>query len=161
MNVSEKLSDRIVSFETIEHTTKYKEMLNEFSRVLKPDGIAFISTPNFLINSPSGKIVNPFHTQEFVYDELKEVLQDVFSNVKIYGQKFSRYDNEKANKFGKTIYSFFNIIGIRKFIPYGIKNRVSLFFTGKTFYPSPDDFSMVTSVDEINKCTTFFCICKK
>src|SRR5258705_1094653 len=88
--------DKIVSFETIEHTTEYERMLREFWRVLKPGGIAFISTPNFPINSPSGKVLNPYHTQEFTYDELKGVLGNIFADVTIKGQKYSGQENRKT-----------------------------------------------------------------
>lgn len=158
---SENYFDKIVSFETIEHTTKFKEMLKEFHRVSKPGGIAFISTPNFPVNSPTGKVLNPYHTQEFTYVELKTLLNEIFSDVKITGQKYSRYDDGKVNKSGKFIFSFFNIIGIRKFTPFSIKNKVSLFFTKKPFYPVPEDFTLVSDERDLLKCKTFFCICRK
>ena len=161
LSYSDNYFDKIVSFETIEHTTKYKEMLQEFYRVLKPGGIAFISTPNFPVNSPSGKVLNPYHTQEFTLAELKYLLEEIFSNVKITGQKYSRYDNPKVNKSGKFIYSFFNIPGIRKFTPFSVKNRVAKFFTKKPFYPVPEDFSLATDEKTLLKCKTFFCICRK
>ena len=153
--------DKIVSFETIEHTTKFREMLQEFHRVLKPGGTAFISTPNFPVNSPTGKILNPYHSQEFTYAELRRILENIFGDVKITGQKYARYDGGKVNRFGKFVHWFFNIIGIRKFTPFAVKNRVSLFFTGKPFYPVPDDFLLVTDAKSILKCKTFFCICRK
>jgi ubiquinone/menaquinone biosynthesis C-methylase UbiE len=152
--------DKIVSFETIEHTTEYRKMLKEFYRVLKPGGIAFISTPNFPINSPSGKVTNPYHTQEFTYPELDTILKEVFPQVEITGQKYSRYDNGKTNSFGKFIEWGFNIIGVRK-LPYAIKNGVAKFFIKKTFYPGADDFTMVKDMPAIVKCKTFFCICRK
>ncbi len=161
LSYNDNYFDKIVSFETIEHTAKYKEMLQEFHRVLKPGGIAFISTPNFPVNSPTGKVLNPYHTQEFTYAELKLLLGENFSNTKITGQKYSRFDKGKVNRSGKIIYSFFNIIGIRKFTPFSIKNRVSNFFTGKPFYPVPEDFSLVTDEKMMLKCKTFFCICRK
>jgi SAM-dependent methyltransferase len=158
---NENYFDKIVSFETIEHTTKYKEMLQEFQRVLKPDGIAFISTPNFPVSSPTGKLLNPYHTQEFTYKELKTILGEIFRTVKITGQKYSRYDDGRVSKIGKLIYSFFNIIGIRKYTPYSVKNRIALFFTKKPFYPIPQDFTLVSDEENILKCKTFFCICRK
>jgi ubiquinone/menaquinone biosynthesis C-methylase UbiE len=149
----------VVSFETIEHTDQYKKMIEELARVLKTDGIAFISTPNFPVNSPSGKVINPYHTQEFTYDELDSILKEVFSEATIMGQKYSRYDgNDK--KSGKIIEWFFNIIGIRK-LPYKIKTGVSKFFTGKPFYPTENDFTMVSEMKMILRCKTFFCICRK
>lgn len=152
--------DKIASFETIEHTTQYREMISEFLRVLKPGGIAFISTPNFPVNSPSGKVTNPYHTQEFTYDELQHILTGIFPAVKITGQKYSRYDSGKAPGIGKAIEFFFGIIGIRK-LPYSIKDKVSRFFTRKPFYPEADDYTMVEDKSEALKCKTFFCICRK
>lgn len=152
--------DKIVSFETIEHTEYYLEMLREFFRALKPGGLLFLSTPNFLVNSPSGVVTNPYHTQEFTYDELKKMLYDVFTDIKIKGQKYSRYDDATVPKFGKTIEWFFAIKGIRK-LPYNIKNGVSRLFIKKPFYPSSGDYTMVDDKETILKCKTFFCICRK
>jgi ubiquinone/menaquinone biosynthesis C-methylase UbiE len=152
--------DKIVSFETIEHTTQYKEMIREFFRVLKPGGTAFISTPNFPVNSPTGEVLNPYHTQEFTFDELKQILEEVFPDVKMMGQKYSRYDSGKVPRIGKLVDFFFNIIGIRK-LPYKVKNAVSSFFTGKPFYPQPDDYTMVENKEALLKCKTFFCVCRK
>jgi ubiquinone/menaquinone biosynthesis C-methylase UbiE len=157
---SDKSFDKVVSFETIEHTTLYKKMMNEFSRVLKDEGVAFISTPNIRVNSPDGKILNPFHTQEFTYDELRIALESNFRMVNIFGQKYSRYDNGNVNKSGKFIDAFFNIIGIRK-MPYSIKTGISGFFTGKPFYPTVEDFSIVSEKEDVLLCKTFFCICTK
>lgn len=152
--------DKIVSFETIEHTTKYVEMLAEFHRVLKPGGIAFISTPNFPVNSPGGKVVNPYHTQEFTYDELKGILEKQFPSVEIKGQRYSRYDDGTVSKFGKFIEWGFGIIGIRK-LPYSIKTGVSNFFIKRPFYPTENDFSMVVDKKNIIACKTFYCLCRK
>jgi ubiquinone/menaquinone biosynthesis C-methylase UbiE len=160
LGYSDAYFDKIVSFETIEHTTQYEKMIKEFYRVLKPGGTAFISTPNFPVNSPSGKVVNPYHTQEFTYDEIKSILEAVFPSVKIFGQRYSRYDDGKVNKSGLLIAWFFGIIGIRK-LPYGIKNSVSRLFTGKSFYPTAEDYRIVSEKALILRCTTFFCICQK
>ena len=40
--------DLVVSFETIEHHDKHEEMLQEIKRVLKPDGILILSSPEKL-----------------------------------------------------------------------------------------------------------------
>jgi ubiquinone/menaquinone biosynthesis C-methylase UbiE len=153
--------DRIVSFETIEHTTEYMAMLKEFYRVLKPGGIAFISTPNFPVNSPGGEVVNPYHTQEFTYDQLSGVLSQVFQDVSIAGQKYSRYESGKVPRIGKLIERAFNkIIGVRK-LPYAVKNGVYKTFTGESFYPKAEHFTLTTDPQELLKCKTFFCTCRK
>lgn len=152
--------DKIVSFETIEHTTKYREMLLELNRVLKSDGVAFISTPNILINSPKGFVENPYHTQEWQFHELEEILNNAFDEVKIFGQKYSRYDDPAIPKVGMALETVLTQRLIRR-LPTDLKNRVANLVIGKRFYPQSDDFSLVSDPNEIVKCQTFFCICKK
>jgi ubiquinone/menaquinone biosynthesis C-methylase UbiE len=152
--------DKVVSFETIEHTTEYMAMLKEFYRVLKSGGVAIISTPNFLINSPKGYIQNPYHTQEFVLDELRNILQSVFDNVQIYGQKYSRYENPATPGAGKLMEFVLKIKGIRK-LPVSVKNKISRMVIKKQFYPGEDDFTLTADEKSIVKCQTFFCLCKK
>lgn len=152
--------DKVVSFETIEHTTAYREMLREFARVLKRTGTAIISTPNFLINSPKGFIENPYHTQEFVYDELLGLLKEVFEDVTIYAQKYNRYaKGQPAKKFGRIVEWVLKIKGIRK-LPLSFKNKMAKVFIGKSFYPDENDYCLINDKAGIVKCQTFFCICK-
>ncbi len=153
--------DVLVSFETIEHSTKYHAIVQEFYRVLKPGSRAFISTPNFPVNSPSGKVTNPYHTQEFTYNELKSLLIAVFPEVEIMGQKFNRPRRGVRGFAGRLIYWLFNLRGLRKIAPHSVKNGLSKFFSGHSFYPVPDEFKMTTNHSEILRCKTFFCVCRK
>ncbi len=150
--------DVIVSFETIEHTTMFNEMLSEFKRVIKPTGTIYISTPNIVINSPKGIVTNPFHTQEFDYNELKNVLNSIFSKVTISGQSYIRY--EKGYQLGKTVEKILYLKGVRK-IPIKTQNNIMKFFIGKQIYPNSGDYKMKRDVESILKSKTFFCICKK
>ena len=154
--------DKLVSFETIEHTTKYREMLAEFSRVLKPGGSAFISTPNFPINSPRGLATNPYHTQEFEYDELLGVLSEAFDTVRILGQHYKRYRYDRGLNYSlarlaeRTMYWR----GVRK-LPIALQDKVISTLIDKPMYPSREDYEMTASEDEIRTCKTFFAICEK
>lgn len=153
--------DKIVSFETIEHTTEYKAMLSEFSRVLKNQGTAFISTPNFLINSPSGIVTNPYHTQEFVYEELESILSEAFGSFEIFGQKYIRYaDQGKGNKIGKITEQILYQRGIRK-IPIALQDNIMKSISPTPMHPLPEDYAMVKGIDDIIKCKTFFAVCRK
>ena len=79
--------DIVVSFETIEHHNQHKAMIQEIKRVLKPDGILIISSPDKHEYSdvPGGK--NPYHVKELYYDEFRSLLETYFCNVNIYGQR--------------------------------------------------------------------------
>ena len=79
--------DIIVSFEVIEHIAEYRRYLEEMSCLLKPEGILIISTPNKRYSSPnSEKPENPFHVIEFRLSEFRKLMEEYFSEVKIYGQ---------------------------------------------------------------------------
>lgn len=154
--------DVVVSFETIEHTTEYSKMISEFKRILKQNGVAIISTPNILINSPTGQIVNKFHTQEWNYEELLSILSEHFSEVTIFGQEFARYRNSEGrttNKFSKLIENLLYSRGVRK-IPIKIQDKIMKAISGKTMYPLPEDYRLVQDVSRIKACRTFFAVCK-
>ena len=153
--------DLITSFETIEHTTKYNDMLHEFKRILNDQGQLILSTPNIIINSPDGIVKNPFHTQEFQYNELLTILNAIFNEVKIYGQKYIRYEKQSLkNRLAKSVESILYTRGIRK-IPIQIQNRIMQFIIKKDMYPTIEDYQMVEGENEIIKCKTFVVVCKK
>ncbi len=151
--------DKIVSFETIEHTGQYQSMAAEFARVLKPGGLLILSTPNREVSSPDGVIVNPYHIQEFTFDELKQILGAVFPSVEQSGQRYSRYDKGKpvGKFFEKLLLSF----GIRKF-PYSWRSGFMKLFFGYPLYPRDTDFLQERDIARAKKeCPVQFAICKK
>lgn len=82
--------DVIVSFETIEHVSQklQQAFLRECARVLKPDGILIMSTPNKEIYSDRYNYFNEYHVHEFYYEEFLHFLQQKFAHVKVYNQAF-------------------------------------------------------------------------
>lgn len=152
----DKEFDIVVSFETIEHTTKFNELIKEFNRVVKPNGIIYISTPNKLINSPKGIVINPFHTQEWYYDELKTIIGNHFKNFEFYAQKYTRY--KKGFSFAKFLEWSLNQRGIRK-LPLKFKDSLMRLFGQEQLFPSENDFGLVSRPEEIVKCKTFFIVC--
>jgi 2-polyprenyl-3-methyl-5-hydroxy-6-metoxy-1,4-benzoquinol methylase len=144
--------DVVVSFETIEHTTAFNEMITEFKRVIKKGGKLFISTPNRLINSPSGIVTNPYHTQEWYYKEFVELLEVHFDTYQLFGQKYTRYNNSSlAEKVENLLY----MRGIRK-IPIIIQDYIMNAFGQPSMYPTENDYDMVLDPSEILQCKTFF-----
>jgi ubiquinone/menaquinone biosynthesis C-methylase UbiE/peptidoglycan hydrolase CwlO-like protein len=81
--------DIVTSFETIEHHDKHQEMMLEIKRVLKPQGILIISSPNRLTYSDEPNYSNPFHVKELYYNELVSLLNSHFQYTKIYGQRLA------------------------------------------------------------------------
>jgi SAM-dependent methyltransferase len=68
--------DVVVSFETIEHLTAADQlgMLIEFARVLTPDGLLVMSSPNRRLYRDVRNYVNPYHLQELYRDDLARLL---------------------------------------------------------------------------------------
>lgn len=64
--------DAVVSVESIEHTPNYRAALIEMSRVLRPGGVAVISTPQ----GSQWKPVGDFHVREFTMMELAELISE-------------------------------------------------------------------------------------
>jgi len=153
--------DKIISLETIEHLTGYRKMVAEFNRVTKPGGTVIISTPNIKISSPGGKIISPYHTQEFTYDELKAVLTAEFDDVVIYGQKYSRYENGSKKTGMRWVEKLLLKRGIRK-LSYSLRNRVFSGMFGYTLYPVASDFKLFTDKGYIEQsCHVLYAVCKK
>lgn len=154
--------NKIVSFETIEHTGQYREMVAEFARVLKPGGQLILSTPNREVSSPDGIIVNPFHIQEFTFEELQQILEASFSHVQLSGQRYLRYDKKSLRRrTGKLFEKLFLGLGIRK-LPYSWRSGFMKTFFGYPLYPRETDFILEKDIKRIKKkCPVQFAICQK
>ncbi len=77
--------DVIVSFETIEHVDDPATFLRECARVLVPEGVLIVSTPNRPVYTGEGK-QNPFHRLEFNEEEFVELLKTRFKSSRLYTQ---------------------------------------------------------------------------
>jgi ubiquinone/menaquinone biosynthesis C-methylase UbiE len=79
--------DLIVSFETIEHLEPQAAMLDEFRRVLTPEGALVISSPNKPVYSGEAGARNEYHVRELTRDELEAALATHFPCRAWYGQR--------------------------------------------------------------------------
>lgn len=81
--------DVVVSFETIEHHDRHEEMLAECARVLRPDGLLILSSPNKKVYSDDAGYHNEFHVKELYFDELDALLKRHFRHVRYLGQRLA------------------------------------------------------------------------
>jgi ubiquinone/menaquinone biosynthesis C-methylase UbiE len=75
----------VVAFEVIEHLEDYRAFLNECARVVTPQGLFIVSSPNksYYAESRAKTGPNPFHEHEFEAEEVVSELGRVFSNVRL------------------------------------------------------------------------------
>jgi ubiquinone/menaquinone biosynthesis C-methylase UbiE len=78
----------VVTLETLEHIEDDSCFLREIVRVLVPDGVCVLSTPD-RDYSVRHSIHNPYHVREYVESELRALLANFFEQVTIYYQGFS------------------------------------------------------------------------
>ena len=83
----QNLFDVAVCFEALEHVEDHPRLLSEVKRLLSPNGIFIVSTPNKTEYTDEPQYNNPFHVHELYFDEFREVLEQHFKNVRFLGQR--------------------------------------------------------------------------
>src|SRR5512140_497831 len=84
-------ADLVVSFETLEHLEAPSTLISEAARVLRPDGVLMVSTPNKAIYTDRTGYRNPFHPSELYESEFVDALRERFPAVSLFGQRVDAY----------------------------------------------------------------------
>ena len=107
--------DMVVSFQVIEHLENPHPYLKAAARLLKPGGVALISTPNLLESDRE----NPFHVHEYEASELKTLLGEHFSQVEMLGVCASAEPKAYYDARLKRIRSIVRLdpLGLRRRLP--------------------------------------------
>jgi SAM-dependent methyltransferase len=122
--------DCVVSFQVIEHIRDDHFFLKEISRVLKPGGTAWITTPNRLLSLSR----NPWHEREYTAPELTQLASLFFSNVTMMGvagnERVMEYHEQNRQSVNRLMrWDIFNLqyrlpSSILR-IPYELMNRMN------------------------------------
>jgi 2-polyprenyl-3-methyl-5-hydroxy-6-metoxy-1,4-benzoquinol methylase len=120
--------DSVVSFQVIEHIEDDLAYLKEIHRVMKPGGIALLTTPNRKLSLSR----NPWHIREYLADELATLASKVFSKVEMKGitgnEKVMAYYEQNKKSVNRIMkWDFLNLqhrlpASILK-VPYEFMNR--------------------------------------
>ena len=79
--LQERSFDLVVSFQVIEHLEDPTAYLDAIAQLMRPDGLAILTTPNLLLSDG----VNPYHVHEYRGDELADRLRSHFHEVEMLG----------------------------------------------------------------------------
>jgi SAM-dependent methyltransferase len=110
--------DRVVSFQVVEHLEDPSEYIDAIATLLRPDGLALITTPNLLTSDG----VNPFHVHEYRADELAARLSERFDEVEMQGIGLSPnvapYFAQRLERIEKIMR--IDPLGLRNLLPQGL-----------------------------------------
>ena len=122
--------DSIVSFQVIEHIRQDDFFLREIHRVLKPGGVALITTPNRKLSLSR----NPWHIREYLASELKAMALGIFKEVQMLGitgnEKVMEYHDKNRKSVQQLMrWDIFNLqYNLPSWIlrvPYELLNRIN------------------------------------
>lgn len=142
--------DAIVSFETLEHVDNPTDIIDEFYRLLRDDGILIVSVPNGDIDKIDG---NEFHKQYFRLDEFKQLLVRRFSVIKIAGQRKSADTRFKCENIARVTVPAF----LKNVIPQAVRESINR-FRYRSDPPRESDFSLDSSLDSAEQ---WVAVCRK
>jgi O-antigen biosynthesis protein len=85
--LSDASVDVAVSFKTLEHVTDRKKFFGEIKRVLRPDGILVISSPNVEVQKDPAIEPRPANVDKLDGSDFCAILREHFSNYRLFGQR--------------------------------------------------------------------------
>ncbi|MCB0480496.1 MAG: class I SAM-dependent methyltransferase [Flavobacteriales bacterium] len=166
MSFEDNSFDVVISIETIEHIENDIQFLAEIHRVLKPDGVLIISTPNGLVTNPNqGKPVNQFHVREDFPKDLQRKLNTHFLIDLAAGQHVSKkfkvapfLPSFSKHLMGSNEKVWAAIWSVIFRLPRVLRNSISNMLLGHDFYPQVEDYTF--EPENIEKAHVQYYICR-
>jgi SAM-dependent methyltransferase len=107
--------ETIVSFQVIEHLEDPAILIEAIARLLEPDGVALMTTPNLLTSDR----INPYHVHEYQAEELRGHLLPRFAEVEMLGvrasERVSPYFEERLRRIRRIMR--IDPLGLRSLLP--------------------------------------------
>lgn len=101
--------DIVLSFQVVEHLSPGESLqryFEEIQRLLKPEGLFFLSTLN---RDKTSHGLNPFHVKEYRFDEFREMVRRFFPTSEFFGlwasERYLRL-RKAEERFGKNFLRF-------------------------------------------------------
>lgn len=107
--------DVVCHFQVIEHLVNPKPFLRAVREILEPRGVLVITTPNRLLS----RVENPYHVHEYVGEELRSLLLQVFPRVELEGvwgnEAVMAFEEERAKRAQRILR--LDPFGLRHWLP--------------------------------------------
>ena len=152
--------DVLVSFETIEHHDEHEQMMVEIKRVLKPDGLLIISSPDKTYYTDKRNFNNAFHVKELTEAQFKSLLDknfvnSILSNQRIvYGSFIVPKNNANATmQLYKGDYSSLSNYQMEPLYNFALASDVELPAIGPSFFDGHQ--ILVDRIDQIYNSFSF------
>jgi len=161
LNFDDHSFDLIVSFEVIEHVSEADEFVRNVARLLTPDGLAILSTPNRTVVSPNGGVSDPTHVREYSPREFRHLLlENGFGKVELTGQFHGRdvWDTHAVRaSLGRRLPR-----GLKHLVPSRAKARIirSIRSVQEFFRPTPPDQTLKTG-SSVETAHVLLALCRK
>lgn len=162
----------IVTLETLEHIPDDHGYVSELARVLRPDGVCVLSTPNRAY-SLSRNRVNPYHVREYVEDELRTVLHRAFTQVHFFYQGFAERYHAELSAYSAAIQASKRQLNpmkqflvnriyrpLKKWAPSSIVNYFIQRWL-KLFYPQPALADVIIAETPPKDLSVFVVVCRE
>ena len=118
--------DLVVSFQVVEHLTDPTAYLEAIARLVRPEGLAILTTPNRLTSDG----VNPYHVHEYTSEELHDLLGRHFVDVAMQGVGMSppvrAYMDARSARIRKIMR--LDPLGLRDALPRALVEKLFAFF---------------------------------
>lgn len=158
--------DIVTSFETLEHLADRGRFLAELRRILIPEGLCILSTPNANQTRPvNGKPKNPYHVHEYTPAELDAELRGYFASVELLGQVLdSRFAIspfwEDQQRLPRTPRAQARLLLWRVLnkLPSSFRDRLSNALWGHPFLPRESDYRF--SISSVKTAPVLVALCR-
>jgi len=128
----DEIFDVVISFEVIEHLKDVEIFLANVNRVLKPEGLFIVSTPNKIYMSPGRRSpIWKWHQQEFYYSEFQSLLKRYFESVDLLGETVSNPNWQKRLQRVRRLHRLLT------FVPTRVLTLVPLWIVNTVIRPPP------------------------
>ena len=99
--------DVAISYETLEHHDEHEEMFQEIKRVLRPNGLFVISTPDRHYYTDVRNYNNEFHVKELYKSEFINLVERHFANFQILTQSYLNGNSIVLDEIDRNTMEFF------------------------------------------------------